>query len=162
MLSGSFNLVNIVESQRRLWFAFLQPLGALVFFIALIGEIERVPFDIPTAEQELVFGWKTEYGGILFGLLMFGEYITFAAGTLLFVTLYLGGYLGPSFLPPMAWILIKMGILVFLLILIRGAYPRLRIDQLLSIGWKWLIPLAILNVLVTMDLIYFYPWILGG
>ncbi len=170
MLSGSFNLVNIVNAQSRYWFILLQPLGALVFFISLIAMVERVPFDIPTAEQELVFGWRTEYGGILFGLTMFGEYISLAAGSLLFSTLYLGGYLGPNpfpgFIPSdlasMAWILLKMAVMVTVLIVIRGAYPRLRIDQLLNLGWKWLIPLAMINTVLTMLMIYFFPWVGGA
>lgn len=155
LLAGSLDLVDIVEAQRSLWFAAPQIIGFLVFFVGLILEAERTPFDIPTAETELVIGWRTEFSGILFGFTMMAEYLTFLGWTLLFITLYLGGYLGPDvFGVPLYshvfWMLLKLTIVVVIVVLIRTVYPRLRIDQALSFGWHYLTPLALLNLFITL------------
>ena len=157
LLAGSLDLVDIVEAQRPLWFAVPQFIGFLVFFVGLILEAERTPFDVPTAETELVIGWRTEFSGILFGFTMMAEYVVFLGWTLLFITLYLGGYLGPSlFGVPLYdhifWMLLKLAVIVVIVVLIRTVYPRLRLDQTLRLGWNYLMPLALLNLFITIIL----------
>ncbi len=155
IMAGSFDLLKIVEAQRNMWFAVPQFIGFLIFFLGVIIESERTPFDIPVAEVELVFGWRTEYSGILFGFTMMAEYVMFQAWTLLFVTLYLGGFNGPIiFGDPMMshifWLLAKFAFLVVLIILIRCVFPRLRMDQMLKLGWKYMTPLAVLNLVIVL------------
>jgi len=150
ILTRSFDLIKICNAQSKIWFGLLQPLGLLVFYIASIAEVERMPFDIPTAEQELVIGWQTEYSGIPFGLFMMANYISFGIHSLLITIIFLGGWLGPPFLPPMAWLLLKTAIVATLTMMFRGTYPRVRMDQLLRLGWRILIPLALINILLTL------------
>ena len=156
IMAGSFDLVKIVQAQQNMWFAIPQFIGFLIFFLGVIIESERTPFDIPVAEVELVFGWRTEYSGILFAFSMMIEYILFQAWTLLFITLYLGGYNGPI-LPFLGitgshifWLVAKFVVLVVFIILLRCVYPRLRLDQMLNLGWKYLTPLAILNLAIVL------------
>jgi len=155
VMAGTFDLVGIVEAQRNLWFAVPQFIGFIVFFVGLMIEVERTPFDIPVAEQELVVGWRTEYSGILFGFTMMAEYVSFLAWMLLFITLYLGGYQGPMIfgsplLSHIIWVLIKLSILESSIILLRTVFPRVRVDQSLRIGWYYLTPLAVLNLLIAL------------
>lgn len=150
ILAQSFDLIKICNAQSKIWFGLLQPLGLLVFYISSIAEVERMPFDLPTAEQELVIGWQTEYSGIPFGLFMMANYISFGVHSLLLVIIFLGGWLGPSFLPPMAWLLLKTFIVATLTMMFRGTYPRVRLDQLLRLSWRILIPLALINVLLAL------------
>ena len=150
ILAQSFDLIKICNAQSKIWFGLLQPLGLLVFYISSIAEVERMPFDLPTAEQELVIGWQTEYSGIPFGLFMMANYISFGIHSLLLSIIFLGGWLGPSFLPPMAWLLLKTAIVATLTMMFRGTYPRVRLDQLLRLGWRILIPLALINVLLVL------------
>ncbi|RLI07914.1 NADH-quinone oxidoreductase subunit NuoH [Candidatus Bathyarchaeota archaeon] len=157
LLAGSLDLVDIVEAQRPLWFAIPQFIGFLVFFVGLILEAERTPFDVPTAETELVIGWRTEFSGVLFGFTMMAEYVSFLGWTLLFIVLYLGGYLGPSLLgvplyDHIFWMLLKLAVIVVIVVLIRTVYPRLRLDQTLRLGWNYLMPLALLNLFITIIL----------
>ena len=157
IMAGSFDLVKIVEAQKLVWFAIPQFIGFVIFFLGLIIEAERTPFDIPTAEVELVLGWRTEYSGILFGFTMMAEYCGFLAWSLLFITLYLGGFGGPDIFgnilfSSMFWILLKLAILVPLVILLRTVFPRLRMDQTLRLGWNYLTPLALINLFVVMAL----------
>jgi NADH-quinone oxidoreductase subunit H len=109
-----------------------------------------MPFDIPTAEQELVIGWQTEYSGAPFVLCMFANYISFGVHSLLLTIIFLGGWLGPSFLPPIAWLLLKTFFVATLTMMLRGTYPRVRLDQLLRLGWRILIPLALINILMAL------------
>ena len=148
MLAHSFSLVEIVRAQERLPFLILQPLAFLIFFISSVAEMKRIPFDIPEAENELVAGYHTEYSGMRFGLYFMGEYITMVVLGALVAVFFLGGWRGP-WLPPLVWFLIKVSLVVFAIILIRATYPRLRYDQLMEFGWKILIPLALLNIVVT-------------
>jgi len=148
MLAHSFSLVEIVRAQERLPFLLLQPLAFLIFFISSVAEMKRIPFDIPEAENELVAGYHTEYSGMRFGLYFMGEYITMVVLGALVAVFFLGGWRGP-WLPPLFWFLLKVSLVVFALILIRATYPRLRYDQLMEFGWKILIPLALLNIVVT-------------
>ena len=153
--AGSFDLLKIVEAQTNIWYAIPQVIGFIIFFLGVIIESERTPFDIPVAEVELVFGWRTEYSGILFGFTMMAEYVMFQAWTLLFITLYLGGFNGPILfgavtLSHIFWFLIKFAAVVVFIILIRCIFPRLRIDQMLRLGWCYLTPLSILNLTLIL------------
>jgi len=155
--AGSLSLVDIVEAQRPMWFAVPQALGFIIFFLGVLIESERTPFDIPVAEVELVFGWRTEFSGILFGFTMMAEYVMLQAWTLLFITLYLGGYLGPQVMASvigshMFWLLAKFAVVVVFIVLLRCVFPRPRIDQMMQIGWKYLTPLAMLNLFITIAL----------
>jgi len=152
MLAGSFDLRTIVLAQRDGWFILPQFLGFTIFLIAGIAESHRLPFDLPEAEHELTAGFHTEYSGMKFGMFFVGEYLSILLISSLITTLFLGGWLGP-WLPPLVWFLLKMSLLVALFILLRGALPRPRYDQLMSFGWKWMLPLALLNLLVTGGLL---------
>ena len=147
--AGSFSLVDIVESQRGLWHAVPQFLGLFIFLIAGLAESHRLPFDLPEAEHELTAGFHTEYSGMKFGLIMAGEYLAMVLTSALLVTLFFGGWLGPAFLPPVVWFALKTALVINLFILLRAAIPRPRYDQLMSLGWKILLPLSLVNLLAT-------------
>ncbi|WP_394752208.1 NADH-quinone oxidoreductase subunit NuoH [Crenothrix sp.] len=148
MLSGTFNLREIVEAQRDGWFIFPQFLGFIIFFVAVVAESRRGPLDLPEAEQELVAGYHLEYSGMKFGMFFVGEYVGITLSSAIIVTLFFGGWLGP-WLPPLVWFCLKtfFGTLVF--ILLRGALPRPRYDQLMTFGWKVLLPAGLVNLVVT-------------
>ncbi|MFQ5762362.1 MAG: NADH-quinone oxidoreductase subunit NuoH [Candidatus Bathyarchaeia archaeon] len=148
ILAGSLNLIEIVNMQSRVWFILIQPIGFMLFIIAVLAEVERIPFDLPEAEAELVEGWWTEYGGIKFGLFQFSEYFRAFAGAALITLLFLGGWQGPI-LPPELWFFIKFYVVFAVMVWVRAALPRVRIDQLLSIGWRKLLPLAMVNILIA-------------
>ena len=148
MLTRSFSLVDIVNAQTRYPFILVQPVSFLIFFVSAVAEIKRIPFDLPEAENELVAGYHTEYSGMRFGLFFLGEYITLIVLGGLVAVFFLGGWRGP-FLPPIIWFTLKVLVIVFVMIWIRGTLPRLRYDQLMSIGWKVLIPVSLLNIMVT-------------
>ncbi|MDD4915174.1 MAG: NADH-quinone oxidoreductase subunit NuoH [Methylococcales bacterium] len=148
MLSGSFNLRQIVEAQRDGWFIAPQFLGFCVFLVAAIAESRRAPLDLPEAEQELVAGFHTEYSGMKFGMFFVGEYLGVTLSSALIVTLFFGGWLGP-WLPPLLWFCLKTGICIAFFILVRGSLPRPRYDQLMAFGWKILLPAALFNLLAT-------------
>lgn len=148
MLSGTFNLREIVEAQRDGWFIVPQFLGFLIFLIAVVAESHRAPLDLPEAEQELVAGFHTEYSGMKFGMFFVGEYLAVTLNSAMVVTLFFGGWLGP-WLPPLAWFCLKTTVGILFFILLRGSLPRPRYDQLMAFGWKVLLPVALLNLLVT-------------
>lgn len=148
MLAKSFRLSEIVTAQADGWFIIYQPVAFIIFFISIIAECKRVPFDIPEAEGELVAGFHTEYSGMRFGLFFVGEYINIIVLGGLAATFFLGGWRGPL-LPPLVWFSIKTVAFVFIFIWVRGTLPRLRYDQLMHLGWKFLTPLALLNILIT-------------
>lgn len=148
LLAGSFSLREIVEAQRGLWFVIPQLPGFLVFFIAGLAETHRIPFDLPEAESELVAGFHSEYSGMKFGMFFMGEYIAITLISVLTATLFFGGWLGPV-LPPLVWIAVKTGFFLCVFILLRATLPRLRYDQLISFGWKIMLPLTLVNLLVT-------------
>lgn len=148
ILAGSFRLQDIVEAQRGGWFCLPQCLGFLVFVIAGIAETHRLPFDLPEAESELVAGYHTEYSGLKFGLFFVGEYMGITLVAALIATLFWGGWLGPV-LPPVVWFMLKTFVFVGFFILLRAALPRPRYDQLMTYGWTVLLPLALLNLVVT-------------
>jgi NADH-quinone oxidoreductase subunit H len=152
MMAHSFSLVDIVNAQSRFPFLLIQPLSFVIFFISAVAEVKRIPFDLPEAENELVAGYHTEYSGMRFGLFFLGEYMTMIILGCLVAVFFLGGWGGP-FLPPFLWFLLKVGGTVFLLIWFRATLPRLRYDQLMRLGWKVLIPVALLNIVVTGGII---------
>jgi len=149
LLSGSFNLREIVEAQRGLWFFIPQIVGFIIFFIAGIAETHRLPFDIPEAESELVAGFHSEYSGMKFGMFFIGEYMGITLISCMIVTLYFGGWLGPDFLPPIVWFILKTAFFLCVFILLRASMPRPRYDQLMEYGWKILLPLTLVNLMVT-------------
>ncbi len=148
MLANSFNISDIVEAQRGMWFCVPQALGFIVFFIAGIAETHRLPFDLPEAESELIAGYHSEYSGMKFGMFFVGEYLGITLISALITTLFFGGWLGPV-LPGVVWFFIKMFFFICIFILLRASLPRPRYDQLMSFGWKVMFPLALLNLVVT-------------
>jgi NADH-quinone oxidoreductase subunit H len=148
MLAGSFDLREIVDAQRGLWFCIPQFFGMIIFFIAGIAETRRLPFDLPEAESELVAGFHSEYSGMKFGMFFVGEYLGVTLISAMMVTLFFGGWLGPV-LPPIVWFLLKTLFFICLFILLRASLPRPRYDQLMSYGWKVMLPLSLLNLFVT-------------
>jgi NADH-quinone oxidoreductase subunit H len=149
MLSRSFNLAEIVAAQQKVWFVFLQPVGFVIFFIAGLAETHRLPFDIPESESELIAGFHAEYSGMKFGMFFIGEYLGITLISAMTATLFFGGWLGPAFLPPVVWFFLKTFAFIGLFILLRASLPRPRYDQLLEYGWKLLLPLVLVNLLVT-------------
>lgn len=148
-LSGSFNLRTIVEAQEGMWFVVPQFVGFVIFLIAGVAESHRLPFDIPEAEQEICAGYHTEYSGMKFGMFFVGEYLGLVLVSSLITVLFFGGWMGPSFLPPIVWFALKSGVFIAFFVLLRAAIPRPRYDQLMSYGWLFLLPLALINLLVT-------------
>jgi NADH-quinone oxidoreductase subunit H len=148
MIAGSFDLREIVYAQKGLWFCIPQFFGMMIFFIAGIAETRRLPFDLPEAESELVAGFHSEYSGMKFGMFFVGEYLGVTLISAMMVILFFGGWLGPV-LPPIVWFTLKTLFFICLFILIRAALPRPRYDQLMSYGWKVMLPLALLNLSVT-------------
>ncbi|HIA49023.1 MAG TPA: NADH-quinone oxidoreductase subunit NuoH [Acidobacteria bacterium] len=161
LTAGTLSMVGIVESQREagLWFAFVQPVAFVIFFIGGLAETNRAPFDLPEAEQELTGGFHTEYSGMRFALFFLAEYANMIVVSCVATTLFLGGWLRPfpsvevlSFLdlvPAWIWFLFKTFVFLYIFLWIRATLPRYRYDQLMRIGWKVLIPIAIGNVVVT-------------
>jgi NADH-quinone oxidoreductase subunit H len=153
LMAGTLSLVDIVhEQQDSVWYVVPQIVGFLVFFVAGVAETNRPPFDLPEAETELVAGYHTEYSGMRFGLFTTAEYINTITLSALAVTLFLGGWSGP-FLPGPIWFLLKLAAFIFLFIWLRATLPRLRYDQLMSFGWKVLLPVATVNAVITAALV---------
>jgi len=148
LLAGSFDLSAIVESQRHLWFVVPQFLGFILFLIAGVAETRRLPFDLPEAESELIAGFHSEYSGMKFGMFFVGEYLGVILISSLISILFFGGWLGPV-LPPIVWFLLKTFFFISFFILLRASLPRPRFDQLMSWGWKVMLPLSLANLLVT-------------
>jgi NADH-quinone oxidoreductase subunit H len=150
MIAGSLNLSEIVDAQSRYWFIFVQPLGFILYLISGIAETNRAPFDLPEAETELVAGYHTEYSGMKFALFFMAEYINMIIVSSIATTLYLGGYHGPfNLLDGPWWFLLKVLLLLFVYVWLRATLPRLRYDRLMNFGWKVLLPLGLLNVVLT-------------
>ena len=150
MMAGSLSLVSIVEAQHEVWYVVPQFVGFLIFMVAGFAETSRPPFDLPEADAELVAGYNTEYGGMRFGSFFMAEYMEMIVVSGVAAAMFLGGWHGPGpgWLDPI-WMLAKIMALIFFFIWVRASMPRLRYDQLMSFGWKILLPLATLNVLVT-------------
>ena len=160
ILAGCLNLAplkqggsSIVTAQSHIWFIFLQPLGAIVFFIGALAELERIPFDIPEADSELVAGWQTEYSSMLFGTFQLANFSRMYIMAALFTTFFLGGWLGPAPVPPELWFILKLTIVMVLMMLPRAIMPRIRIDMMLRAGWVRLLVLAFANIFLTMLLV---------
>ncbi|MBZ5544235.1 MAG: NADH-quinone oxidoreductase subunit NuoH [Acidobacteriia bacterium] len=156
MIAGSLSLREIVEQQHGLWNIFKQPLGFLLYFTAAIAETNRTPFDLPEAESELVGGYHTEYSSFKFAMFFMAEYANMVTVSCLATSLFFGGWLGPVFGPPIVrsllpvvWFALKVLTFLFVYIWIRGTLPRFRYDQLMNFGWRFTLPLALLNVLGT-------------
>ncbi len=153
LIAGTMSITGIVEAQKELWFIVYQPLGVIIYMIATVAEINRSPFDMPEAEQELTAGYHVEYSGMKFALFFMAEYIKMIAICMIGASLFLGGYQGP-FLDQAPWLgpiylFVKIVALLFILVWVRATLPRIRYDRLMAFGWKILFPLALLNVMVT-------------
>ena len=154
MLAGSLSMVDIINAQANgRWFIFLQPLGFLIFCITMVAETKRAPFDLPEAEQELVAGFHTEYSGMKFSMFYMGEYISMIIISAIASTLYLGGWRGPfaeqiPLLGPV-YLFLKTMVFLFVFVWLRASFPRLRYDRLMDVGWKILLPLSVLNLVIT-------------
>lgn len=153
VLSGSFSLHTIVEAQTGMWFVVPQFIGFIIFFIAGIAETHRLPFDIPESESEIIAGFHSEYSGMKFGMFFVGEYVGIVLISSLTVALYFGGWLGPGFLPPAFWFILKTFAFIVVFILLRASLPRPRYDQLMDFGWKILLPITIINLMVTAAIV---------
>ncbi len=151
--AGSFNLQTIVEAQKDIWYVVPQFVGFMIFFIAGIAETHRLPFDIPEAESELIAGFHSEYSGMKFGMFFVGEYMGITLISAMITCLYFGGWLGPGFLPPIVWFAIKTFTFIGIFILLRASLPRPRYDQLMEYGWKILLPITIVNLMVTAGIL---------
>jgi len=148
VLTGSFSLRDIVAAQSDLWFVVPQFAGFLVFLVAGLAETHRLPFDLPEAESELVAGYHAEYSGMKFGMFFVGEYLGIVLVSSLITVLFFGGWHGP-WLPPLLWFLLKTSVFIAFFVLMRASLPRPRFDQLMGFGWKVVLPLALLNLVVT-------------
>ncbi len=148
LTAGTLNLTEIVHAQKEGWFILTNPIGFLIYLITGFAETNRAPFDLPEAEQELTGGYHTEYGGMKFALFFLAEYVNIFAISCIATTLFLGGWYGPFDLP-VVWFLCKAFLLVLFFMLVRATLPRFRYDQLMSFGWKLLIPVATINLLIT-------------
>lgn len=155
LAGGSFSMREIVESQKDMWNVIPQLPGFIIFLIAAVAESHRAPFDLPEAEGELVAGFHTEYSGIKFGMFFVGEYISITLISATIVTLYFGGWLGPAFLPPFFWFMFKTFIFIAFIILLRASLPRPRYDQFMALGWKILLPISLINILVTAAILLY-------
>lgn len=153
MLAGSLDLVNIVNAQQKLWFIIPSFLSFVVFFIATMAELERLPFDLPEAEPELVAGWYTESSGAVFMVIFLAVYMKLYMMSSLVTVLFLGGWWGPAFLPQPVWFILKTLVVATFIIIPRGVYPRLRVDLLIKVGWTRLLIIALANVFVTVVLL---------
>jgi NADH-quinone oxidoreductase subunit H len=148
LIANSLSLKDIVEAQKGIWFVVYQPVAFLTFFIASVAETNRTPFDLPEAESELVAGFHTEYSGMRFAFFFLAEYTNIFIVSAVATTFFLGGYQGPI-LPGIIWFFVKSYLLVFIILWFRWTFPRVRFDQLLNFSWKILIPVSLLNLLIT-------------
>ncbi len=153
LMAGSFNIREIVEAQHSMWYCVPQCLGLVVFCIAGLAETHRIPFDLPEAESELIAGFHSEYSGMKFGMFFVGEYLGISLISCMIVALFFGGwyglpFIGP-FLPPVIWFALKVMFFICGFILLRAALPRTRYDQLIALGWKVMLPLSLINLIVT-------------
>ena len=159
MLAGSMKLSTIVESQAALWNVVTQPLAFILFMICVLAELNRIPFDLPEGESELVAGFTTEYSSMRFALYFVAEYANLFTWSLLGALLFMGGWGGPL-LPGIVWLTLKTYLLVFVIIWVRTTLPRVRVDQLMALGWKVLMPAALLNVMLTATGVITNIWVL--
>jgi NADH-quinone oxidoreductase subunit H len=153
LLSGSLNLNDIVEAQKHGWYILLQPVAFIIFLIASVAELNRTPFDLPEAENELVAGYHVEYSGFRWAFFMLAEYVYLFAMSALITVIFLGGWLPPlsilGFIPGAVWFSLKFTLVLFIYIWFRVAFPRFRADKLMEFGWKVLLPIALANIFLT-------------
>ncbi len=149
LASGSYSISNLIASQHSIYFALLMPIGFFVFFIALLAELERAPFDLREADSELIAGWLTDISAPYYALSLLLDYTRMFLGSLLIAIIFFGGWLGPSILPPIFWLLAKAVIIAVFITLIRATTMRMRIDKILKLGWAWMLPLALINLILT-------------
>lgn len=152
LAAGTLSLTQIVEAQQQHWFIWTNPIGFVIYLITAFAETNRAPFDLPEAEQELTAGYHTEYGGMKFAIFFLAEYVNILAVSAIAVTLFLGGWHSPwegVWDVPIVWFLIKVAVFVFFFMWVRATLPRFRYDQLMSFGWKVLVPIAMLNLIIT-------------
>jgi len=158
IVTGTLSLTGIIEyQQNRGWLIVPQLLGAFLFLVTSTAEMERLPFDLPEAESEIMMGWQAEYPGPLFMLAQGPAFVKLYAFSALFTTIYLGGYLGPAPIPPIVWFFIKTIIIIALIMLFRSTFPRVRLDQLLRQGWTTLLTLSIANIMIAYFLVVGIP-----
>jgi NADH-quinone oxidoreductase subunit H len=156
IMVGSLNFNDIVIWQiENVWLIAPLIIGCITFFVAGLAEVERIPFDLPEAEAELVEGWQTEYGGFRWGLIMLCDYVRAYIVCLLITVLFLGGWAGPEPVPPEVWTLIKTFLVFFIMVWVRAAMVRIRTDQILKIGWRRLMPLAFINLVIVVLIKYY-------
>jgi NADH-quinone oxidoreductase subunit H len=153
LLAQSYNLNSIVAAQHGIWFIALMPLGFVVFFIVMLAEMERPPFDLREADNELIAGWLTDAGAPSYALALLLDYIRMFFGCAIIVVLFLGGWMGPAPIPAFVWLLLKVFVVAVLIIAIRSVMTRMRIDRLLSMGWLFLLPLSLLNIVISLVLL---------
>ncbi len=149
MITGSFSIVDMVNAQTGVWNVFKQPVAFLVFLISGVAELNRTPFDMPEAESELCCGYNVEYSSMKFALFFLAEYIHMIVFACLVTAMFLGGWHGPAFVPGVIWFFLKMFAIIYLCIWVRATFPRLRYDKVMKLEWKFLLPVALLNVLAT-------------
>ncbi|MCL5430273.1 MAG: NADH-quinone oxidoreductase subunit H [Candidatus Marsarchaeota archaeon] len=154
LAANGYSFFDIVNAQSNLWFVALMPIGFVVFFVALLGELERPPFDLREADSELIAGWLTDVSAPYYGLVLLLDYTRMFVGSLLVAILFFGGWLGPSFIPQFGWLLIKAVIIALVVIIIRATTVRMRMDRLLKLGWDYLMPLSVVNLLITFAVLF--------
>ncbi|MGI6552195.1 MAG: NADH-quinone oxidoreductase subunit NuoH [Bacillota bacterium] len=157
MLAGSLKISDIMAAQKDLWFIVLQPVAFLIYFVAATAELNRGPFDLPEGEQEIIAGPYTEYSGMRYALFFLAEYTNMIAVSAIAATLFLGGPQGP-WLPSWLWFMIKVYVMILAFMWVRWTFPRIRIDHLMAFNWKFLIPLSLVNVLLTGISLEVYKW----
>jgi NADH-quinone oxidoreductase subunit H len=161
MLAGSLSVMGIAQAQANVWYIFLLPINVATFLVAAIASVGTFPFDAPVADSEVIFGWRTEFSGIYFTLTYFAEFAEQMLYSALIVTLFLGGFQGPDFLPGSVIFIIKFLIVFFFFVVVTSSFHRLRQDQIVHLCWKYLLPLSMLNVIIVMLAIANFPWLAG-
>lgn len=152
MLANGYSFSSIIAAQQSHWFALLMPIGLLIFFVVILAELERPPFDLREADNELIAGWLTDVSAPYYALILFVDYVRVFVGALLISVLFFGGFLGPSVIPPFVWTMVKVTIISLFIIVIRATTVRMRIDRVLRLGWLYMTPLAVVNLLLTFIL----------
>ena len=152
MLANSYSFSSIIAAQHTYWFALLMPIGLLIFFVVILAELERPPFDLREADSELIAGWLTDVSAPYYALMLFLDYARVFVGSLLISVLFFGGFLGPSIIPPFVWTLAKVVIIALFIMVMRATMVRMRIDRVLRLGWLYMTPLAVVNLLLTFIL----------
>lgn len=156
LLARGYNIQNIVSSQSGYYFAILMPLGLFIMFVVVLAELERPPFDLREADSELIAGWLTDISAPYYALALFLDYSRMFLGSIIIAILFFGGWLGPSFLPGLFWLLIKAFLIAIFIIFMRATMFRMRIDRVLKLGWFWLVPLSILNLIITYAIFIYF------